>query len=88
MRLYGISSQLENLLSLVLAEEVQGDSVLSLRNNIVEVFQDNMVGEVENDNFNDRNYNLDESDEDYHDVVIECRHIKTKGRPTKILIVR
>ncbi|WMV46934.1 hypothetical protein MTR67_040319 [Solanum verrucosum] len=79
----GISSQFENFLSVVLAEEVQGDSVLSLRDDVVEVVQDNMVGEVENDNFNDLDYNLEEGDEDYHDVVTERRHMKVKGRPKK-----
>ncbi|WMV29420.1 hypothetical protein MTR67_022805 [Solanum verrucosum] len=79
----GILSQFEKYLSLVLAEEVQGDSVLSLRDNVVEVVQDNMVGEVEDDNFNDPDYNFEEGDEDYHDVVTERRHMKAKGRPTK-----
>ncbi|KAH0638863.1 hypothetical protein KY285_035449 [Solanum tuberosum] len=79
----GISSQFEIFLSVVLAEEVQGDSVLSLRDDVVEVVQDNMVGEVEDDNFNDPDYNLEEGDEDYHDVVTECRHMKVKGRPKK-----
>ncbi|KAH0633728.1 hypothetical protein KY284_036514 [Solanum tuberosum] len=69
--------------SVVLAEEVQGDSVLSLRDDVVEVVQDNMVGEVEDDNFNDPDYNLEEGDEDYHDVVTERRHMKVKGRPKK-----
>ncbi|KAG5605467.1 hypothetical protein H5410_026959, partial [Solanum commersonii] len=41
----GILSQFEKNLSLVLVEEVQGDSVLSLRDNVVEVVQDNMVGD-------------------------------------------
>ncbi|KAH0762934.1 hypothetical protein KY290_019007 [Solanum tuberosum] len=66
---------------MVLAEEVQGDSVLSLRDDVVEVVQDNMVGEVEDDNFNDPDYNLEEGDKDYHDVVTERRHMKVKGRP-------
>ncbi|KAH0641017.1 hypothetical protein KY290_036291 [Solanum tuberosum] len=79
----GISSQFEIFLSVVLAEEVQGDSVLSLRDDVVEVVQDNMVGEVEDDNFNDLDYNLEEGDEDYHDVVTERRHMKVKGRPKK-----
>ncbi|KAG5620653.1 hypothetical protein H5410_005871 [Solanum commersonii] len=54
---------------------------------IVEVVQDNMVGEVEGVNFNDPDYNLKEGDGDYHDVVTERRHMKAKGRPKKVLIV-
>jgi len=42
-----------------------------------------MVGEVEDDNFNDPDYNFEEGDEDYHDVVTERRHMKVKGRPKK-----
>ncbi|KAH0762451.1 hypothetical protein KY290_018524 [Solanum tuberosum] len=63
------SSQCEQFLSLVLAEEVQGGSVLSLRDNVIGVVQDNMIGEVDDNNFNDPDYNLEEDDEDYHDVV-------------------
>ncbi|KAH0765684.1 hypothetical protein KY285_001555 [Solanum tuberosum] len=77
------SSQCEQFLSVVLVKEVQGDSILSLRDNVIGVVQDNMIGEVDDNNLNDRDYNLEEDDEDYHDVVIEHRGMKAKGRPKK-----
>lgn len=67
----GKSSQFENILSMVLAEQVQDDNILSLRDNVIEVVHDNMVGEVKEDNFDDPDYNLEEGDEDYHDVIAE-----------------
>ncbi|KAH0632870.1 hypothetical protein KY284_035656 [Solanum tuberosum] len=78
-----ISSQCEQFFSLVLAEEVQGGSVMILRDNVIGVVQDNMIGEVDDNNFNDPYYKLEEDDEDYHDVVIERRGMKAKGRPKK-----
>lgn len=65
----------------MLAEEVQGGSVLSLRDNVIGIVQDTMIGEVDDINFNDPDYNLEEDDEDYHDVVVERRGMKAKGRP-------
>ncbi|WMV42938.1 hypothetical protein MTR67_036323 [Solanum verrucosum] len=58
------SSQCEQFFSVVLAEGVQGGSVLSLRDNVIGVVQDNMIGE--------------EDGEDYHDDVIERRGMKAK----------
>ncbi|KAK6797274.1 hypothetical protein RDI58_004976 [Solanum bulbocastanum] len=81
------SSQRKQFLSVVLTEEVQGGSVLSLRDNVIGVVQDNMIGEVDDNNFSDHDYNLEEDDEDYHDVVIEHRGMRRKVDPERILMV-
>ncbi|PHT86018.1 hypothetical protein T459_08124 [Capsicum annuum] len=68
---------------MVLAEEVQDGNVLNLSDNVLGVIQSKMLGEVEDDNFNDPDYNLEEDDDDYHDFVTQRLGMKAKGRPKK-----
>ncbi|PHU13893.1 hypothetical protein BC332_15098 [Capsicum chinense] len=63
----------------MLTEEVKDDNVLNLSDNVLGIIRSKIEGEVEDDNFNDSNYNLKKYDEYYHDVVTERRGMKAKG---------